>query len=127
MMKLLLVGAGGFLGSVLRYLVSGVVQNASHSASFPFGTLAVNVAGCFAIGAVSQLAESRGALSASTREFIVIGMFGGFTTFSTFGNESMNLLRGGENAFAMANVGAHIMLGLGAIWLGRSVAYLIWR
>ena len=55
------------------------------------------------------------------------GFLGGFTTFSTFSNETMNLLRDGENLWALANVGAHVTFGLGAVWLGRTVAYLIWR
>ena len=64
MTRLLLIGVGGFLGSVARYLVSGVVQTTMHSETFPYGTLVVNVVGCFVIGAVSHLSESHGAFTA---------------------------------------------------------------
>lgn len=127
MSKLFLVGTGGFVGSILRYLVSGYIQQIAKSVEFPYGTLAVNLAGCFIIGLLSQLADSRGAFTAESRALIFIGFLGGFTTFSTFGNETMNFLREGENFLALINVGAHIALGLGAVWLGRTVAYLIWR
>lgn len=127
MSKLLLVGTGGFVGSILRYLVSGYIQQITKSVEFPYGTLAVNLAGCFIIGFLSQLADSRGAFTAESRALIFIGFLGGFTTFSTFGNETMNFLREGESFLALINVGAHIVLGLGIVWLGRTVAYLIWR
>lgn len=122
-----LVGAGGFVGSILRYWFSGLVQQWTQSAVFPFGTLAVNLTGSLVIGFLSQLADSRGVFTAETRALVFIGVIGGFTTFSTFGNETMNFLREGENLPAVLNVSAHIILGLGAVWLGRSIAYWIWR
>jgi CrcB protein len=125
--KLLLVGMGGFIGSVLRYLVSGYVQQLAQSVEFPYGTLVVNLTGCFIIGLLSQLADARGVFTAETRVFVFIGLLGGFTTFSTFGNETMNLLRDGENGFALVNISTHLALGLGAVWLGRTLAFLIWR
>lgn len=127
MSKILLIGVGGFIGSVLRYWVSGYVQQVTRSVEFPYGTLVVNLIGCFVIGFLSQLADTRGVFTAESQAFVFIGVLGGFTTFSTFGNESMNLLRDGENAFSLANVGAHMAFGLGAVWLGRTSAYLIWR
>ncbi len=127
MTKILLVGAGGFVGSILRYLFSGYVQQWTQSAIFPFGTLAVNLVGCLVIGFLSQLADSHGVFTAETRALVFVGVLGGFTTFSTFGNETMNFLRNGENFPAIANVGAHIILGIGAVWLGRAIAYWIWR
>src|SRR5690349_4291321 len=125
--KLLVVGLGGFIGSVLRYLVSGYVQQIAKSIAFPYGTLAVNVIGCFIIGFLSYLAEAHGVFTAESRAFVFIGILGGFTTFSTFGNETMNFLRAGENFPALINIGAHLWLGLGAVWLGRNAAYFIWR
>lgn len=127
MNRLLLVGVGGFIGSVLRYLVSGWVQQASRSIDFPYGTLVVNVAGCFAIGLLAHLADTRGIFSAELRTLVFVGVLGGFTTFSTFGNESLNLARDGSPSLAAINVGAHVALGLGAAWLGRTLAYWIWR
>ena len=127
MVKVLLVGAGGFLGSVLRYLVSGAAQSFAGSPAFPYGTLAVNVVGCFAIGFLSELAETRGAFGADTRIFLVTGILGGFTTFSAFGNETMNLLRDGEFLLGGLNVGLQVGLGLIAVWGGYTVAYMLWR
>ena len=125
--RLLLVGAGGFLGSVLRHIVSGTVQQASGSVQFPYGTLAVNVIGCFIIGALSALAENRGVFTTEARLFVFVGILGGFTTFSTFSNETMNFLREGDNLRAVVNVAAQLILGLGAVWLGRSIVTAIWR
>jgi CrcB protein len=125
--RLLLVGAGGFLGSVLRYIVSGYVQQSSGSVQFPYGTLAVNVIGCFVIGALSALAENRGVFTTEARLFVFVGILGGFTTFSTFSNETMNFLREGDNLRAVVNVAAQLILGLGAVWLGRSIVTAIWR
>jgi CrcB protein len=125
--KLFLAGIGGFVGSALRYAVSGFVQNWSGSIRFPFGTLAVNLAGCVLIGFLSQLAETRGIFSADARTLIFIGVLGGFTTFSAFGNETINLWRDGENALAVANIAAHVIICLGAVWLSRAVAFQIWR
>ena len=125
--KLLLAGIGGFIGSTFRYAVTGFVQNWSRSIDFPYGTLAVNLIGCLAIGFLSQLAETRGVFTAETRTLIFIGVLGGFTTFSAFGNETINLWRDGENGLAVTNIAAHIVLCLGAVWLSRTVAYEIWR
>jgi CrcB protein len=73
------------------------------------------------------LTDTRGILTAESRVLIFIGILGGFTTFSTFGNETMNLLRDGENLPAIINIGAHIIFGIGGVWIGRLLAYLIWR
>ena len=91
------------------------------------GTLAVNLTGCFVIGFLSQLADAREVFTPESRAFVFVGILGGFTTFSTFGNESINLFRGGENIYGFAYVGAHVLLGLGAVWLGRAVAFVLWR
>jgi CrcB protein len=125
--KYLFVGTGGFVGAVLRYWLSSTVQQLSNSALFPVGTLVVNVLGCLVIGFLSELAEEHGLFTAEARAFVFIGILGGFTTFSTFGNETMNLLRNGQNTLALGNAAGHLILGLGAVWLGRNLAYLIWR
>jgi CrcB protein len=111
MINILLIGMGGALGSIARYLVSGWMQAISRNATFPLGTLTVNVVGCFVIGFLA---------------FVFIGILGGFTTFSTFGNETYNLAHSGEMASALANVGANVILGLLAVWLGHITASLIW-
>ena len=125
--KLLLIGAGGFIGSVLRYVVGGAVQTLSQSIAFPYGTLAVNILSCFSIGFLSELFDARAIVGTDTRSFLVVGILGGFTTFSAFGNETMNLIRDGDAALALLNVGAQVLLGLGAVWLGYTLAYVIWR
>jgi len=126
-MNILLVGIGGALGSISRYLLGTWIQSLSRSIDFPFGTLTVNLIGCFVIGFLSQLAEARGAFTPESRAFVFIGILGGFTTFSSFGNDTINLFRDGEAFNALANVGANVAIGLMLVWLGRTVAYLIWQ
>ena len=87
-MRVLLVGIGGFIGSVLRYWLSGGIQSAAPRSSFPYGTPAVNLLGCLAIGILAELAESRGFLRPDTRAFLFVGVLGGFTTLSAFANVS---------------------------------------
>ena len=125
--KILWVGLGGFLGSIGRYLLSGYVQQLIRGTGFPYGTLAVNLTGCLFIGFLSQWVETRGFLSPEVRLFVFMGLLGGFTTFSTFGNETMNLWQAGDSAAALVNVVVHVLLGLGAAWLGHIIAYGLWR
>lgn len=127
MYKLFLIGLGGFTGALLRYGLSGLVQNWSKSISFPYGTLATNLLGCFLIGLFSQLAESYGLFSDEIRGFVFIGLLGAFTTYSTFGNETLNMLREGQAFLSTVNVGLHLILGLGAIFLGRIMVLSLWR
>lgn len=122
-----LIALGGALGSVSRYLLGTWIQSASRSIDFPYGTLTVNLVGCFVIGFLSQLAESRGVFTPETRGLVFIGLLGGFTTFSSFGNDTLNLLRDGETVNALVNVGANVVLGLALVWLGRTVAFGIWK
>ena len=124
---LLFVGIGGFTGSILRYVISGAIQQLTQSTSFSYGTLAVNLVGCLIVGILSQLAESYGLLTSETRALLITGVLGGFTTFSTFSNETMNLFRDSENLLGLLNIGAHIFLGLGAVWMGRTLALILWR
>ncbi len=114
---ILLVGCGGFLGSVARYLLSGWVQRLTENSFFPYGTMAVNITGCLIIGVLTGLAENRGILTPYTRAFLLIGMLGGFTTFSSFSYDTTALFRSGETLAAFANVSLQIILGLGATWL----------
>jgi len=126
-LKFLWIGLGGFVGAVLRYAVSGWVQSASRSVEFPYGTLAVNMVGCLLIGVFSQVMENRGVFSAELRWCLLVGGLGAFTTFSTFGNETFNLFRDGRSAFALANIGVQVFLGLSMVWAGRIAAGAIWR
>ncbi|NUQ37371.1 MAG: fluoride efflux transporter CrcB [Caldilineales bacterium] len=122
MSKFILIGAGGFVGAVLRYVVSGAAQSLSHSAGFPYGTLVVNLSGCLIIGFLARLADLQGLFSADARLFLFIGVLGAFTTFSTFGNETYALLQGGEIGLALLNVGASVLAGLAAVWVGHGLA-----
>jgi len=121
----LLVGAGGFVGAALRFGVSGGVQRLAGFSSFPYGTLAVNVLGCLAIGLLSGLAESRQVLTPEARLLILIGLLGSFTTFSTFGYETLTLLRDGVLLRAAANVALQVGLGLGAAWAGLALSRVL--
>ena len=120
--KLFLAGIGGFIGSSLRYAVSGYVQLWSRSTDFPYGTLAVNLIGCLAIGFLSQLAESRGIFTAETRTLIFIGVLGGFTTFSSYAFESFALLRDGQWIAAAVNIVGQVLAGLVGGWAGYVAA-----
>ncbi|MFZ5995322.1 MAG: fluoride efflux transporter CrcB [Thermodesulfobacteriota bacterium] len=126
-MKLFIIGIGGFIGSVSRYLVSGFFQGIFKSISFPYGTFMVNLIGCFFIGLFAHLSDSRGLFSDSSRAFVFIGLLGGFTTFSAFSNETFNLLHDGETPLAVLNILVQVVICLGSVWFGRAVAFWIWR
>ncbi len=115
--KLLWVGLGGGLGAMARYLVGlGAVRLAGPG--FPYGTLAVNVMGCAAIGLFMAAAGPQGLKHDGIRLFLVAGLFGGFTTFSAFGIESFQFLARGEMRAALINIFANLVLGLLAVWGG---------
>ena len=127
MTKLFVIGAGGFIGAVLRYLVSGWVHRLADSYNFPYGTLAVNLIGCLFIGACSQLDELHAVFAPQWRIFLFIGLFGAFTTYSTFGNETYNLMADRRLLPALANVAIHVVFGLAAVWAGRVAVHALWR
>ncbi len=123
-LKLFLIGAGGFIGSVLRYSLGGFVHK-YFLGLLPYGTLAVNVLGCLIIGFLGELTESRNLFSPELRIFVFIGLLGGFTTFSTFGYETMKLMQSGEALYSFSNIFFQVVLGLAAVWLGIILAKLI--
>ncbi|MEI6174125.1 MAG: fluoride efflux transporter CrcB [Bacteroidota bacterium] len=110
------IGLGSFLGGISRYLITVFIQNRVFT-SFPFGTLSVNVAGCFLIGIVFGLAD-RGNLTQEWRLFLATGILGGFTTFSAFSNETVGMLRDGQFGYASAYVAGSVILGLLATFIG---------
>jgi CrcB protein len=116
------VGSDGFLGALARYGLSGLVQRYAPFATFPYGTLAVNLLGCIAIGVAGGLAESRQVLGPEAGAFVIIGVLGGFTTFSTLGYDTFGMLRNSDYLKAVSNVGLHVVLGLTFVWLGYAVA-----
>ena len=113
-----LVGTGGFIGAVCRYGLSGLVQRSAPLASFPYGTLVVNMLGCLLIGIAVGFVDSRQLFGPEFRLFALIGLLGGFTTYSTFGYETFALLRDADYLRAVANVSVHVVLGLALVWAG---------
>lgn len=121
MNKLMAVAVGGALGSVLRYGLSNWVHSFV-GRGFPYGTLAVNVLGCLAMGILFVLFVERSSESTLWRASLIIGLLGGFTTFSAFSIETFSLLEQGAMAKAIGYVAASLMLCLGATWLGVLLA-----
>lgn len=118
MIKLLIVGAGGFLGAISRYALSGIVHRWVPGA-FPIGTLCVNLIGCFLIGALMTLVQDRKLFTPEGRLLFGVGILGSLTTFSTFGYETVELMRGGESRMAFLSVAANVVLGVAGVILGR--------
>ena len=125
MTRIVLVGAGGFLGAICRYLISGWVHRMLPFSGFPYGTLTVNILGCLLIGFLSGLAETRNVLGPEARLFLLLGLLGGFTTFSTFGYETLALARDAESLKALANIALHIAACLGAVWFGGAFSRIL--
>ncbi|HZK61416.1 MAG TPA: fluoride efflux transporter CrcB [Anaerovoracaceae bacterium] len=114
---LLLIGTGGFLGSISRFLASRFMQNNFPSA-FPFGTFFVNITGCFLIGLIYGLSERSTLLNPGWKMFLTAGFCGGFTTFSTFANENLAMLRDGDLFHLVLYTGLSIFLGISATFFG---------
>jgi CrcB protein len=115
--QVLIVGLGGFIGSIGRYKLGGIILHHSTAWRFPLSTFIVNVLGCFVIGALAALVEHRDMFSTDTRLFLFTGVLGGFTTFSAFGYEGLFLLRRGEIAVAVAYASLSVLCGFAAVWL----------
>ena len=113
-----IVGIGGFIGSICRYKLGGILLHHSTAWRFPLSTFAVNIVGCFIIGVLAALAEHRDLFSADTRLFLFTGLLGGFTTFSAFGYEGVFLLRRGDFAVAATYAVLSVLGGFAAVWLG---------
>ena len=127
MYNLLILGLGGFFGAISRYMLSEYVQNLFKQTAFPYGTLAVNILGCFVLGVLTHAAGAKGLLDAQTRLFLMVGFVGAFTTFSTFSLESVNLFQSGQNAAGLLNILSSNLLGLVFVFIGQSVASQLWK
>ncbi|MBQ16093.1 MAG: fluoride efflux transporter CrcB [Planctomycetaceae bacterium] len=121
MHNLLAVGLGGFVGAVARWGLGGFVHSRLGD-RFPWGTLTVNVLGCLLIGFVLDWAAHREGVSETTRLFLVTGILGSLTTFSTFGYETIGLFRQGSTVAALGNIGLNVVVGLIAVLAGLMVA-----
>jgi CrcB protein len=119
MKMILAVGLGSFIGGISRYLITLLIQNKFLS-TFPYGTLFVNISGCFLIGVVYALSD-KGNMSPVWRIFLATGIMGGYTTFSSFSNETVSMLRDAEYLPAFSYVAFSIILGLTATFAGISL------
>jgi CrcB protein len=118
--NLLLIAIGGALGSVARYLLSTFVLRATGTL-FPLGTFVVNVVGCLVFGAIAGAASQRVQIAPPLRLFLLTGILGGFTTFSTYAFESFTLVRDGQFLWASINIAGQVVAGLAGLWVGYSM------
>ena len=121
--SVLIVGTGGFLGSVGRYLITYVIKKQGVSV-FPIATLTINLAGSLLIGLIMAAAFTEN-VNHQMRLLLATGFCGGFTTFSTFSFEFFSLLQNGHNGYALLYAGASLVLGLLTVWLGFKVGTII--
>jgi len=124
MEKYLYIGAGGFIGSVCRYGLASMLYRVLGD-RFPYGTFTVNVIGCFTIGLLMTLFEERWLVQPDVRLFLTVGILGGFTTFSTFSYETIEILRAGNFSVGFINILGSILFCLGATWAGSIVGKLV--
>ena len=117
-----LVGAGGFVGAMARFGVNTLTYRNAIFAGFPYGTLIVNMLGCLMIGVAVGLIETRQGYGPEFRLFVIVGLLGGFTTWSAFGLETFALLREADYIKAIANVLVQVVLGLALVWAGYALA-----
>ena len=125
MYRLLLIFFGGGAGSILRYLLQGGLHRLAGE-SFPWGTTVVNISGCFLIGLLGGLFFGPRPIPEDYRVAILIGVLGGYTTFSTFAWETMQLSDDREFLYASLNVVLSIAVGLAAVWLGKQLVLVIY-
>ena len=125
--NILLVGAGGFIGSIARYLLSGWVLHHTLGGKFPWSTFVVNVLGCLLIGVLSGMIERLEWFTPQMRLLLLTGLLGGFTTFSAFGLETVFLLRRGEVLIAVAYTLSSVAVCITAVWVGLRLIELLPR
>ncbi|HAQ41135.1 MAG TPA: fluoride efflux transporter CrcB [Clostridiales bacterium] len=120
MLNIILVGAGGFLGACLRYIVT--LNSAKvFGTDFPYGTLIVNVTGGIVIGIIMELSQNSGMVSDNMKLFLTTGIMGGLTTFSTFSYETISFFAGGNYILAILNAGLNVFLSFFGVLLGKYI------
>ena len=124
MLRILLVGLAGLAGTLCRYWLAGAVTR-RYGEAFPYGTLAVNLLGCFAAGLLFHFMQERQTFSETARAVVFVGLLGGFTTFSSYGLQTFTLLREGELGVAALNVFASNLLGLLLVYAGYAAGRLL--
>ena len=126
MMLYLLIALGGALGSVARFALSGFIAN-HFGTTFPWGTFIINVTGSFVIGFYATLTAPDGRVFASghSRQFFMTGICGGYTTFSSFSLQTLNLANDGEWLYAGGNILFSVALCLAGVWLGQALAFYL--
>jgi len=117
MQKTILIAVAGLIGTLCRYWLAGLVSK-QYGETFPWGTMAVNLVGCLGAGALLFLTEQRFLLSPTVRTVVMIGLLGGFTTFSSYSLQTFALLREGAFGLAILNVVTSNILGLFMVWIG---------
>ena len=121
----IIVGLGGFVGASARFMLGGLVHRLIDVGTFPLGTSVVNVLGCLIIGFLGGLSDVHQMMGPSQRLFLLVGVLGGFTTFSTFAYDTLSLAHSLDMAKAMTNVGLHVIIGLAAAWAGYQAAHYV--
>lgn len=120
-MTFVVVGLGGALGAMLRYSISLYINTVTPDNGFPFGTLAVNMLGCLALGTLSSYVDSHTSFSPQLHMMLTVGIFGALTTFSTFSHETITLFKTGEIMLAGGYMLAQLTLGFLMVWVGFSL------
>jgi CrcB protein len=123
--NILIIGIGGFIGAILRYLIGDTIQNLTRGSGFPWGTLIVNIFGCFLFGILSGFLATRTQPNQALNSLVFIGFLGAFTTFSTFSNDTLQLLNNGSGILGWVNMAVSLLAGIGALLLARAIVVAI--
>ena len=124
MQNIIVIGVAGLIGTLVRYWLSGIIDNRAGT-SFPFGTLTVNLIGCFVIGFLFYAFADEFVLHPTIRSAVFIGLLGGFTTFSSFGIQTFTLLENGQVLWAALNILLSNVGGLVLVWFGYILSRIV--
>ena len=122
MIEIMWIGMGGFVGAALRYLTGAIMQRLMGQNGFLYGTFAVNFIGSLLIGYLITTANTSGFMSLTAQTFLVTGLLGAFTTFSTFSYQTWDLMQQGKTSPAVINLSVHLVFGIAAVWMGGLLA-----